>query len=159
MKQNSTEKKQCEKLIDKLQESDEKNKRLIRLRHNLIQNVTHELRTPLTVIRGNAELLLNDSEEYSRMRLARVICDAAGRMAGMTNSLLEYFHLDSRKETPSVKPFKLRSIAETLKMEFEPLAERKQLSFLVESQVDEIVSGDKNRYPTPSSLPQTGQSH
>ena len=145
MKRNAAEKRQCEKLIDELQESNEKNKRLIRLRQNLIQNVSHELRTPLTSISGNAELLLNDTEANSRMRHAQTIVDAAGRMAGMINSLLEYFRLDSGKEMPSVKPFKLCSIAETLKTEFEPLAERKQLSFMVENQADEIASGDKDR--------------
>ena len=110
MKRNDKERKQREKLIGKLQESNKTNEKLIKLRRNLIQNVTHELRTPLTAISGNAELLLNDTEADSRMRHAQTIHDAAGRMAGMINSLLVYFRLDSGKETPSVKPFKLCSI-------------------------------------------------
>ena len=145
MKRNDREKKQREKLIGELQESNEANEKLIKLRRNLIQNVTHELRTPLTAISGNAELLLNDTEADSRMRHAQTIHDASGRMAGMINNLLVYFRLDSGKETPSVKPFKLCSIVETLKTEFEPLAKGKQLTFTVENQADEIVSGDKNR--------------
>lgn len=145
MKRNDHEKKQREKLIDELQESDEKNKWLIKLRRNLIQNVTHELRTPLTAISGNAELLLNDTEADSRMRHAQTVHDAAGRMAGMINSLLMYFRLDSGKETPNIKPFKLCSIAETLKTEFEPLAKNKGIDFKTEGEVNEIVSGDKNR--------------
>ena len=145
IKRNANEKKQREKLIGELQESNEANEKLIKLRRNLIQNVTHELRTPLTAINGNSELLLNDTEADSRMRHAQTIHDAAGRMAGMINSLLVYFRLDSGKETPSVKPFKLCSIAETLKTEFEPLAVGKHLAFTVENQADEIVSGDKNR--------------
>ena len=145
MKRNADEKKQREKLIGDLQESDKKNKQLIKLRRNLIQNVTHELRTPLTAISGNAELLLNDTETDSRMRHAQTIHDAAGRMAGMINSLLVYFRLDSGKETPSVKPFRLCSIGETLATEFSPLAESKQLVFIVKDQADEIVNGDKNR--------------
>ena len=60
MKRNDHEKKQREKLIGELQDSNEANEKLIKLRCNLIQNVTHELRTPLTAISGNAELLLND---------------------------------------------------------------------------------------------------
>lgn len=145
MKRNDHEKKQREKLIGELQESNNANEKLIKLRRNLIQNVTHELRTPLTAISGNAELLLNDTEADCRMRHAQTIHDAAGRMAGMINSLLVYFRLDSGKEKPSVKPFKLCSIAETLKTEFEPLAESKQLTFTVDNRVNEIVSGDKNR--------------
>ena len=145
MKRNADEKKKREKLIVELQESDEKNRRLIRLRRNLIQNITHELRTPLTAISGNAELLLNDTEADSRTRHAQTIRDAAGRMAGMINNLLVYFRLDSGKETPNVKPFKLCSIIETLTTEFAPLAKNKGLDFKAEGETDEIVSGDKNR--------------
>ena len=145
MKRNAQERKRREKLIGELQESNEANERLIKLRRNLIQNVTHELRTPLTSISGNAELLLNDTETDSRMHHALTISDAAGRMAGMINNLLVYFRLDSGKETPSVKPFKLRSIADTLATEFALLADGKHLAFTVEDRADEIVSGDKNR--------------
>lgn len=145
MKRNDQERKRREKLIGELQESNEANRKLIKLRRNLIQNVTHELRTPLTAISGNAELLLNDMEADSRMRHAQTIGDAAGRMAGMINNLLVYFRLDSGKETPSVKPFKLRSIAETLETEFATLAKNKGLNFKTASETDEIVSGDKNR--------------
>ena len=145
MKRNDNERKQREKLIGELQESNEANRKLIKLRRNLIQNVTHALRTPLTAISGNAELLLNDTEADSRMRHAQTVHDAAGRMAGMINSLLVYFRLDSGKETPSIKPFKLRSIAETLETEFVSLAKNKGLNFKIESETDEIVSGDKNR--------------
>nr|WP_235327313.1 hybrid sensor histidine kinase/response regulator [Bacteroides caecigallinarum] len=145
MKHKDHERKRREKLIDELQESNEANEKLIKLRRNLIQNVTHELRTPLTAISGNAELLLNDMEADSRTRHAQTIHDAAGRMAGMINNLLVYFRLDSGKETPVVKPFKLYSIADTLKTEFGPLAANKHLAFTVENHVDEITSGDKNR--------------
>ena len=145
MKRNDYERKQREKLIGELQVSNEANEKLIKLRRNLIQNVTHELRTPLTAISGNAELLLNDTEADSRMRHAQTINDAAGRMAGMINSLLVYFRLDSGKETPSVKPFKLCTIAETLKTEFEPLAKNKGLDFKMKGEINEIVSSDKNR--------------
>ena len=145
LKRNADEKKKREKLIGELQKSNEANEKLIKLRRNLIQNVIHELRTPLTVISGNAELLLNDTEADSRMRHAQTIHDAAGRMAGMINNLLVYFRLDSGKETPSIKPFKLRSIIGTLETEFAPLAKNKGLNFKIESETDEIVSGDRNR--------------
>ena len=145
IKRNVQTKMKREELIGKLQESNKANEKLIKLRRNLIQNITHELRTPLTAIIGNAELLPNDTEAHNRIRHAQTIREAAGRMAGMINSLLVYFRLDSGKETPSVKPFKLYSIAETLETEFTPQAQDKRLSFMVKNRVDEIVNGDRNR--------------
>ena len=145
IRRNDHERKQREQLIGKLQESNNANEKLIKLRRNLIQNVTHELRTPLTAIGGNAELLLDDTETDSRMRHAHAIHDAAGRMAGMINSLLVYFRLDRGKETPVIKPFKLCTIAGTLETEFGPLAASKHLAFTVKNHANEIVGGDKNR--------------
>ena len=132
-------------LIRQLEQSVQRNEALITSRKKAVHTITHELRTPLTVIGGNAELLLNDTEADNRMRHAQTIGDAAGRMAGMINNLLVYFRLDSGKETPSVKPFKLRSIAETLETEFATLAKNKGLNFKTASETDEIVSGDRNR--------------
>ena len=145
IKRNAQTKMKREELIGKLQESNEANEKLIKLRRNLIQNITHELRTPLTAIIGNAELLPDDTEAHNRIRHAQTIREATGRMAGMINSLLVYFRLDSGKETPSVKPFKLYSIAETLETEFIPQAQDKRLSFMVKNRADEIVNGDRNR--------------
>ena len=132
-------------LIRQLEQSVQRNEALITSRKKAVHTITHELRTPLTSISGNAELIQNDTEADCRMRHAQTIHDAAGRMAGMINSLLVYFRLDSGKETPSTKPFKLCSIAETLQTEFAPLVDGKHLAFTVENHADEIVSGDKNR--------------
>ena len=145
LKRNADEKKKREKLIGKLQESNAKNEELIRFRRNLIQNVTHELRTPLTAISGNAELLLNDDNNNSRMRHAETIKTSAGRMASMLNSLLDYFRLDNRKVTILSKPFKLNLIADTLETEFAMQAKSKHLTLNVRNYANEVVNGDKNR--------------
>lgn len=145
MKRNDNERKKQDSLITELQKINDADKKLIKLRRNLIQNITHELRTPLTAISGNAELLLNSTEAESCMHHAQIIHDAAGRMAGMINNLLVYFRLDSGKETPNIRPFKLCSIAKTLKMEFAPLAKDKGLDLKTDNRADEIVDGDSNR--------------
>ena len=145
LKRNAHEKKKREKLIGELQVSDNKNKELIRLRRNLIQNVSHELRTPLTTIIGNAELVMQDKDDAERIHHTEAIRESAGRMAFMINNLLEYFRLDNGKVTINPRPFKLNTIAETLEMEFTPLAEAKKLTLNVNSHAVEVVTGDKNR--------------
>lgn len=145
LRRNAREKRKREELIGKLEASNAQNEELIRIRRNLMQSITHDLRSPLAAISGNAELLLNDTEEESRIRHAQTINASTKRMVGMINNLLEHFRLDSGKETPIVKPFKLRSIAETLETELAPLARHKQLVFTVENRADEVVEGDRNR--------------
>ena len=104
MKRNDNERKRREKLIGELQESNEENEKLIKLRRNLIQNVTHELRTPLTAISGNAELLQNDTEADSRMRHAQTIHDAARRMAWMRTAARKRQVSSRSSYAPSPRP-------------------------------------------------------
>lgn len=145
LKRNDHERKRCEKLISELQESNDANEKLIRLRRNLIRNISHELRTPLSAISGNAELLLKDEAADNRIRHAEAVMSSAGRMAAMIDSLLEYFRLDSGKVSLVRKPFRLGSIAETLEAEFAPLAAGKGLAFSIDNRADGIVEGDKGR--------------
>lgn len=145
IKRNADEKRKREELIGTLQETIRQNEELTREKQNIMQTITHELRSPLSAIRGYAEMIATDEESSIRIRHAETIGDAAGRMAGMIDTLLNYFRLDSGKETPNIKPLRLYSIAETLETEFAPQAQDKRLSFTVKNRADEIVNGDRNR--------------
>lgn len=145
LKRNADEKRKRERLIGELERTNEENRELIRLRRNLIQTVTHELRTPLSAISGNAELLLKDEAAGDRIRHAEAVMSSAGRMAGMIDSLLEYFRLDSGKVSLVRKPFRLGDIAEMLEVKFAPLAAGKGLAFSIDNRADGIVEGDKGR--------------
>lgn len=136
-------KKQLEDTVDMLEENVEENRRLIDARRRIIQTVAHELRTPLTAIGGNAELLLSDENTEKRIRHAESVRQSAGRMARMVNSLLDYFRLDSGKETVDRKPFRLDSIADILETECVPLVESKHLKLVIHNHADEVVDGDK----------------
>ena len=144
IKNKDIARKKREELIVRLRETVAQNEELIAARRNIIQTVTHELRTPLTAIRGNAELVAKDGEAEKRIRHAEAIRQSAERMTQMINDLLEYFRLDSGKETVNMKPFRLDSIAGILETEFAPQAEAKQLRLSVRSHADEVVKGDKN---------------
>ena len=135
--------KRVEDTVGMLEENVEENRRLIDARRRIIQTVAHELRTPLTAIGGNAELLLDDENTENRIRHAKTVRQSAGRMAEMINSLLDYFRLDSGKETENKKPFRLDSIARILETECVPLAESKHLRLVIHNRADEVVDGDK----------------
>ena len=145
IRRNLSEKKKREGLIDELQASNEKNRRLLQFRRNLMQTVSHELRTSLTAISGNAELLLRDEVPEDRTRHIRIVRESADRMASMTTELLEFFRLENRKEKLNIRPFRSGSIATVLETEFAPLAEAKGIEFVTDNRTTEVLGGDKER--------------
>lgn len=144
LRRNAGEKKRNDNLIDELQTNIKLNEELTREKQNIIQTITHELRSPLSAIRGNAELIMEDDKRENRIRHAETIRDASGRMADMVDMLLNYFRLDGGKETVHLVPFRLKSISDTLAVEFMPLMEAKRLAFNITDKADEVVMGDKN---------------
>lgn len=144
IKRNADEKRKREKLIEKLQETIRQNEELTREKQNIMQTITHELRSPLSAIRGYADMIASDEESSIRVRHAKTIGDASGRMAGMIDTLLNYFRLDSGKETVCSLPFRVKSIAEILETEFMPQMEKKRLAFETVNEADEVVMGDRN---------------
>ena len=109
-----------------------------------MQTITHELRSPLSAIRGYADMIATDKESSICIRHAKTIGDTSGRMAGMIDTLLNYFRLDSGKETVCSLPFRVKSIAEILETEFMPQMEKKRLAFETVNEADEVVMGDRN---------------
>ena len=136
--------KQKEELISKLRKINGKNEELIKSRRKIIQTITHELRSPLAAISGNAELLTQDIADTERQRHTEAILLSSDRMTALLNNLLNFFRLDSGKETVSPRPFRLAGIVETLDAEFRPQAEAKGLAFVSENCIDEVVLGDKD---------------
>lgn len=144
IKRNADEKRKREKLIEKLQETIRQNEELTREKQSIMQTITHELRSPLSAIRGYADMIASDEESSIRVRHAKTIGDASGRMAGMIDTLLNYSRLDSGKETVCSLPFRVKSIAEILETEFMPQMEKKRLAFETVNEADEVVMGDRN---------------
>lgn len=137
-------KRKREEIIGKLQETIRHNEELTREKQNIMQTITHELRSPLSAIRSYAKMIATDEKTSIRVRHAKTIVDASGRMAGMIDTLLNYFRLDSGKETVRPLPFQLKGIAGTLEAEFMPQMEKKRLAFETVNEADEVVMGDRN---------------
>lgn len=132
-------------LIRQLHESDMQNKELISSRKKAMHTITHELRTPLTAIHGYAELIANGENAAQVECYSGNIRQASQRMITMLNTLLDFFRLDSGKESVNAAPFRLQGMAEALSAEFTPLAEAKDLCLTVECNADVILMGDKER--------------
>ena len=143
-KRISKYKKETTSMIGQIRESNHKNEELIISRKKAMHTITHELRTPLTAIHGYAELI-QGSGTVEAQHHAESVLQASKRMIAMLNSLLDFFRLDSGKENPDCKLFRLQSVADTLDAEFRPMAENKDLKLTVENSVDVILMGDRER--------------
>lgn len=121
------------------------NRELISSRKKAMHTITHELRTPLTAIHGYAELIANGENATQTERYSGNIRQASQRMIAMLNTLLDFFRLDSGKESANTSPFRLQGMADALSAEFAPLAETKDLCLTVECNTDVILMGDKER--------------
>ena len=138
-------KRETEDLISQLTESVNQNKELINSRKKAMHSITHELRTPLAAIHGYAELIQKNNTETRIDRYSEHIRLSSQRMLAMLNSLLDFFRLDNGKERLVSIPFRLEDIAHTLKIEFQNMAENKNLCLVIENNADIVLTGDKNR--------------
>lgn len=138
-------KRETEDLILQLKESVRQNEELIDSRKKAMHTITHELRTPLAAIHGYAELIQKNNAETRINRYSEHIHLSSQRMLAMLNSLLDFFRLDNGKERLVSIPFRLEDIAHTLKVEFQNIAENKNLCLVIENNADIVLTGDKNR--------------
>ena len=138
-------KRETEDLISQLTESVNQNKELINSRKKAMHGITHELRTPLAAIHGYAELIQKNNTETKIDRYSEHIRLSSQRMLAMLNSLLDFFRLDNGKEQFVSIPFRLEDIAQTLKGDFQNMAENKNMCLAIENNADVILTGDKNR--------------
>jgi two-component system phosphate regulon sensor histidine kinase PhoR len=89
-------------------------RRLERVRHDFVANVSHEFKTPLTAIQGFAETLLSGALEDPRnnRRFLEIIRDHATRLAVLTDDLLKLARIEAGKLEVQFGPVQLAEVIE-----------------------------------------------
>ena len=89
-------------------------RRLERVRHDFVANVSHEFKTPLTAIQGFAETLLSGALEDPRnnRRFLEIIRDHATRLAVLTDDLLKLARIEAGKLEVQFGPVQLADVIE-----------------------------------------------
>lgn len=130
----------------RLERTIRENEELLSARKNMMLTISHDLRSPLTAISGYAELLPDERRKENRRRYSDAILQSSERMLGLLNTLLGFYRLETGKEQPENKPFRLKSLADILTNEYAPLATKKQLEFTTDYDGgDIVVVGDRKR--------------
>lgn len=106
-------------------------RRLERMRHDFMVNITHEIRTPVTSIQGYAETLLDSSdiEEKKRRQFIQTILDNAVQMGEMVKRLLSLARLDE-DTPPKTEAVNLKQSLQLVLRTLAPLAEKRSCSIL-----------------------------
>lgn len=130
----------------RLEKSNKRNEELLAARKNMLLTVSHDLRAPLAAINGYAELLPDERRKENRLRYAEAILQSSGRMLSLLNTLLDYYRLDTGKEQPDNRPFRLQNLTDALAAEYAPLAAKKRLELTTRYDgEDVVVAGDRTR--------------
>jgi len=109
-------------------------RRLERVRHDFVANVSHEFKTPLTAIQGFAETLLSGALEDPRnnRRFLEIIRDHATRLAVLTDDLLKLARIEAGKLEIQFGPVQLAEVIERCVETSQFKAARKRITLEVD---------------------------
>ena len=131
-----------EELIDELQEANRQNSELLQSRRKTLLTIVHELRSPLSSISSEAAQIIQNEGLLQKEKVAG-IRRSARMMSEMIDGLLTFYRLDSGKETLIKKPVNLKSISETLRLEYADKARVAGLAFEIHDNAKGVAIADK----------------
>lgn len=112
-----------------LEQSDRRNRELLRSRKELMASVAHDLRAPLAAVKGCAELLPSESDVNRRTGYLDNILHSADYMLGLVNTLMEYHRMDEGGVRSNNTLFSLKALFEEIADGHRLAARQKDLTF------------------------------
>ena len=128
-----------------LEQSDRRNRELLRSRKELMASVAHDLRAPLAAVKGCAELLPSESDVSRRTGYLDNILHSSDYMLGLVNTLMEYHRMDEGEVRSNDTLFSLKALFEEIADSHRLIARQKDLAFTVSlSGLDVVVCCDSS---------------
>jgi len=106
-----------------------------KLRRELIANISHDLRTPLSVMQGYVETLQMKDDHLSneeKRQYLKIIHVSTERLSKLIAQLFEYSKLEASQIEPVKEPFLIGELVSDLCMQYEILAEKKDIRLNLE---------------------------
>ena len=127
------------------EQSDNRNRELLRSRKELMASVAHDLRAPLAAIRGCAEQLSSESDGSCRVGYLDNILHSSDYMLALVDTLMEYHRMDEGGGYSKATLFNLKTLFEEIADGHRLAARQKKLVFTASfSGLDVIVSCDSS---------------
>ncbi|MCR5014598.1 MAG: hybrid sensor histidine kinase/response regulator, partial [Bacteroidales bacterium] len=107
------------------EEAQKKTEEIMETRHKMLLSVSHDIKTPLSSIMGNLELMDNTGNEKE----VNSIQQSADHILNLLSNLLEFSSLEQGNLIVEAKPFNVKALCDETASMFEPIAQKKSLSF------------------------------
>jgi signal transduction histidine kinase/ligand-binding sensor domain-containing protein/DNA-binding response OmpR family regulator len=109
-----------------------------RMKSNFYANISHEFRTPLMLILGPVEKLISKVKDEDSQKQAGLIKGNAKRLLTLINQLLDLSRLEAGKLKLNASKGNIAQFVKGLAMEFESIAERKDISLKVLMEKEDV---------------------
>lgn len=127
------------------EQSDNRNRELLRSRKELMASVAHDLRAPLAAIRGCAEQLSSESDGSCRVGYLDNILHSSDYMLALVDTLMEYHRMDEGGTHSKNTLFSLKTLFEEIADSHCLAARQKKLAFTASfSGLDVMVNCDSS---------------
>lgn len=128
-----------------LEQSDNRNRELLRSHKELMASVAHDLRAPLAAIRSCAEQLSSESDGSCRASYLDNILHSSDYMLALVDTLMEYHRMDEGGTHSKNTLFSLKTLFEEIADSHRLAARQKKLAFTASfSGLDVIVNCDSS---------------
>lgn len=119
-----------------------------RAKGEFLANMSHEIRTPLNGVLGMLQLLSQAQLGLEHDQNVQVAMDSGQGLLTIINDVLNLSKLEAGKAELKDRPFGMRNLVESLERLFQYPASknRTQLHFVVDKNVPQNLSGDKERF-------------
>jgi len=109
-----------------------------KMKSNFYANISHEFRTPLMLILGPVEKLISKVKDEDSQKQAGLIKGNAKRLLTLINQLLDLSRLEAGKLKLNASKANIAQFVKGLAMEFESIAERKDISLRVLMEKEDV---------------------
>lgn len=113
--------------IQRVEETTIQMQESMKARDAFVANVTHELRTPVNGIKGHAEILMEQEQDFQKINYMKMILDCCSTMEGIINNILDFSKLEAGKFQLDEKLFSFYDFMSKIEKMFNMLTMRKGL--------------------------------